>query len=185
MEDSGLTDLWARAARGDPRALEELLRAVRPKIFRYALARTGEKEVADDVAQETCLAMLTSLNRFEDRGGPVLAYVLGIAHNKISMTYRSRSRHPAAFGASIPEQVDPAAGPEETVVRNATVAKVRELLAGLPDRQRSLLLLRLAAGLSAEETAAVLGMTAGAVRVAQHRALELLRTRGVTLAAWR
>ena len=45
----------------------------------------------------------------------------------------------------------------------------------LPDHQRELLTLRVAVGLSAEETATSLGMTAGAVRVAQHRALARLR----------
>jgi RNA polymerase sigma-70 factor (ECF subfamily) len=45
----------------------------------------------------------------------------------------------------------------------------------LPGQQREILLLRVGVGLSAEETADALGMTAGAVRVAQHRALAKLR----------
>jgi RNA polymerase sigma-70 factor (ECF subfamily) len=46
----------------------------------------------------------------------------------------------------------------------------------LPEAQREILTLRVAAGLSTEETASALGMSAGAVRVAQHRALGRLRT---------
>jgi len=46
----------------------------------------------------------------------------------------------------------------------------------LPSNLRELLLLRVAVGLSAEETGRALGMTPGAVRVAQHRALARLRT---------
>jgi RNA polymerase sigma-70 factor (ECF subfamily) len=49
------------------------------------------------------------------------------------------------------------------------------LLARLPDSQRRLLLLRVVAGLSAEDTGYVLDMSPGAVRVAQHRALLRLR----------
>jgi RNA polymerase sigma-70 factor (ECF subfamily) len=49
------------------------------------------------------------------------------------------------------------------------------MLSGLPSQQREILTLRVAVGLSAEETAVALGMTAGAVRVAQHRALAKLR----------
>jgi RNA polymerase sigma-70 factor (ECF subfamily) len=49
------------------------------------------------------------------------------------------------------------------------------LLDRLPTNLRELLLLRLAVGLSAEETGRALGMTPGAVRVAQHRALARLR----------
>lgn len=50
-----------------------------------------------------------------------------------------------------------------------------ELLRILPDKQREIVVLRIVVGLSAEETAGVVGSTAGAVRVAQHRALTRLR----------
>jgi len=53
--------------------------------------------------------------------------------------------------------------------------RARALLARLPGHQRELLVLRVLTGLSAEETGAALGMSAGAVRVAQHRALGRLR----------
>jgi len=45
----------------------------------------------------------------------------------------------------------------------------------LPVQQREILTLRVAVGLSTEETAAALGMSPGAIRVAQHRALTKLR----------
>ena len=54
-----------------------------------------------------------------------------------------------------------------------------ELLQVLPAKQREILVLRVAVGLSAEETGHVLGMSAGAVRVAQHRALARLRALAV------
>lgn len=46
----------------------------------------------------------------------------------------------------------------------------------LPDKQREILVLRVVVGLSAEETAEAVGSTPGAVRVAQHRALNRLRS---------
>jgi RNA polymerase sigma-70 factor (ECF subfamily) len=49
------------------------------------------------------------------------------------------------------------------------------LLGVLPERQREILVLRVVLGLSADETAEVVGSTPGAVRVAQHRALTRLR----------
>jgi RNA polymerase sigma-70 factor (ECF subfamily) len=55
-------------------------------------------------------------------------------------------------------------------------AVAMELMQRLPAQQREILILRVAVGLSADETAAALGMSAGAVRVAQHRALGKLRT---------
>ena len=61
------------------------------------------------------------------------------------------------------------------VLRQSDARRVRELLNQLPAHQRELLILRVAVGLSAEETGTALGMSAGAVRVAQHRALSRLR----------
>ena len=51
-----------------------------------------------------------------------------------------------------------------------------DLLEILPDKQREILILRVVVGLSAEETAEAVGSTAGAVRVAQHRALARLKS---------
>ena len=58
-----------------------------------------------------------------------------------------------------------------------TLGEINALLRELPDNYRQIVLLRVAAGLSADETGQVLGISAGAVRVAQHRALTLLRTK--------
>ena len=53
---------------------------------------------------------------------------------------------------------------------------MNEFLDILPAKQREILILRVVVGLSAEETAAAVGATAGAVRVAQHRALSRLKS---------
>ena len=57
----------------------------------------------------------------------------------------------------------------------ATLASAIRLMDQLPEQQREILTLRVAVGLSTEETAAALGMTTGAVRVSQHRGLTKLR----------
>ena len=65
--------------------------------------------------------------------------------------------------------------PEERAVQSGDVDMATALLERLPHNLRELLVLRVAVGLSAEETGRALGMTPGAVRVAQHRALTKLR----------
>ncbi|HXB88875.1 sigma factor-like helix-turn-helix DNA-binding protein, partial [Mycobacterium sp.] len=54
--------------------------------------------------------------------------------------------------------------------------RMSELLKVLPEKQREILILRVVVGLSAEETASAVGSSAGAVRVAQHRALARLKS---------
>ena len=69
-------------------------------------------------------------------------------------------------------QVD---GPEQRVLQAELAGRMDRLLDTLPDKQRNVIVLRVVVGLSAEETAEVIGLTSGAVRVAQHRALARLR----------
>ena len=77
--------------------------------------------------------------------------------------------------AEVPDSVSRERGPEQCVVASSTATAIDELLGTLPETQQEILRLRVVVGLSAEETADALGMTAGAVRVSQHRALAKLR----------
>jgi RNA polymerase sigma-70 factor, ECF subfamily len=181
-DESGLRELTSLAVQGDPGAIEVLIGEVRPMIVRYCRARlgrvSGQYHAADDVAQEVCIAVLSALPRYRDMGRPFASFVFGIASHKIADALRSAIR-PAVPTEDLPDGPDDRPGPEETVVRYIEAQRARDLLGRLPAHQRELVLLRVVAGLSAEETGNVLGMSAGAVRVAQHRALARLRAMAV------
>lgn len=174
-----LAELVQPAISGDGRALEWLMVGVRDRAFRYARARLGRfpraASAAEDAAQEVCIAVLTSLARYDDRGVPFEAYVYSICARKVADVQRASIRGPVPTD-DVPEGADLAMGPEEIAVGEADAGEAWGLMQELPAHQRELLTLRVAVGLSAEETAQALGMTAGAVRVAQHRALTRLRT---------
>jgi RNA polymerase sigma-70 factor (ECF subfamily) len=177
-EGTSLRDLTSLAVRGHPAAIESLLQHIRPMVVRYCRARlgriTGHYHVADDVAQEVCIAVLSALPRYRDMGRPFASFVFGIASHKVADAVRSASRL-AVPTEDLPDGPDEHPGPEETVVACIEAERARTLLARLPVHLRELLILRVVTGLSAEETGNVLGMSAGAVRVAQHRALARLR----------
>ncbi|HEX9359391.1 MAG TPA: RNA polymerase sigma factor ShbA [Streptosporangiaceae bacterium] len=170
------------AVRGHPGAIEALLERIRPMVVRYCRARlgriTGHYYVADDVAQEVCLAVLAALPRYRDMGRPFASFVFGIASHKVADAVRNASRLAVPY-EDLPDGPDERPGPEETVVACIEAERTRALLAQLPHHLRELLILRVVTGLSAEETGNVLGMSAGAVRVAQHRALARLRVLAV------
>ena len=174
-----LAPLVARAREGDAAAVEELLARLRPGIVRYCRARLGRRDgsygSSDDVAQEVCVAVLTALPRYVDQGRPFAAFVYGIAGHKVADAQRAVFRDRSDATDALPERADEGPGPEEAAVAAAEAETARALLDQLPAPQRELLLLRVVAGLSAEETGAALDMTPGAVRVAQHRALARLR----------
>jgi RNA polymerase sigma-70 factor (ECF subfamily) len=177
-DDSDLRELTSLAVQGDRSAIESLLGELRPMVVRYCRARlgrvSGQYHIADDVAQEVCIAVLSALPRYRDMGRPFASFVFGIASHKVADALRSSVRS-AVPTQDLPDGPDEGPGPEETVVRYIEVEHARRLLARLPENQRELLLLRVVSGLSAEETGNVLGMSPGAVRVAQHRALTRLR----------
>jgi RNA polymerase sigma-70 factor (ECF subfamily) len=178
-EDAGdLRDLVARAAAGDARAAEDLLAHVRPPVLRYCRARLGRvpgaDHAADDAAQEVCLAVLSALPRYRDEGRPFEAFVFGIAAHKVVDVQRAAARA-AVPTPDLPETAASDPGPEEQAVLRSEAERARDLLNQLPANLRELIVLRVTVGLSAEETGRALGMSAGAVRVAQHRALARLR----------
>ena len=178
-----MADLVAAAVRGEGPAIDTLLAYVHPLALRYCRGRLvrlpgGARHHVDDVAQEVCVAVLCALPRYRDQGRPFEAFVYGIAAHKIADLQRAAMRGPGSTVIppdDLPELPDDALGPEERALLSSDAAWAKELLSNLPARQRELVLLRVAAGLSAEETGEVLGMSPGAVRVAQHRALSRLR----------
>ncbi len=174
-----ITDLTVLAARGQPAAIESLIRQIRPMVVRYCRARlgnlAGHYQVAEDVTQEVCLAVLTALPKYQDMGRPFASFVFGIASHKVADARRSAARLAIPVD-DLPDNPDDRPGPEEQVVASLDAQRARALLARLPSHHRELLVLRVLTGLSAEETGTALGMSAGAVRVAQHRALARLRS---------
>jgi RNA polymerase sigma-70 factor (ECF subfamily) len=179
-QEERLDAVVAEAVAGDRDALREVLETIRPIVVRYCRARVGLTErsglSADDVAQEVCLAAITALPRYCDRGRPFLAFVYGIAAHKVADAHRAAGRDLAHPTDSVPECRSVEAGPEQVAIETDSVARMNELLEVLPEKQREILILRVVVGLSAEETASAVGSTAGAVRVAQHRALARLKS---------
>jgi RNA polymerase sigma-70 factor (ECF subfamily) len=169
----------AEAVAGNRDALREVLETIRPIVVRYCRARVGTAErsglSADDVAQEVCLAAITALPRYKDQGRPFLAFVYGIAAHKVADAHRAAARNRAEPTDVVPERFSMEAGPDQMALDSESSARMNRLLAVLPEKQRDILILRVVVGMSAEETAEAVGSTAGAVRVAQHRALARLK----------
>jgi RNA polymerase sigma-70 factor (ECF subfamily) len=121
------------------------------------------------------LAAITALPRYKDQGRPFLAFVYGIAAHKVADAHRAAGRNRSDPTDVVPERFSMDAGPEQMVLDAESSARMNRLLAVLPEKQREILILRVVVGMSAEETAEAVGSTAGAVRVAQHRALARLK----------
>jgi RNA polymerase sigma-70 factor, ECF subfamily len=179
LKSAAFHELVQAALDGDLEATGTLFVWIHPAIVRYCRARIGRTGAAfssaDDVAQEVCLAVLGALPRYNDNPESFLPFVYGIAAHKVADHYRRAGRDKSDPAADVPDGIDLEATPEQQTVRADVRARLVRLLDTLAPRQREILVLRLVVGLSAQETAMAIGLTATAVRVAQHRALAKLR----------
>ncbi len=174
-----LDHLVAKAIAGEPGARDRLLAEIQPLVLRYCRGRLGRQETvvgsADDVAQEVCLAVVSALPNYTLKGLSFRAFVYGIAAHKVTDAFRAIGRNRCDPVADLPDAPITRDGPEQQLLTAELVERLGDLLRTLTPRQREVLVLRIAVGLSAEETAAAVGSTPGAVRVTQHRALNRLR----------
>lgn len=177
--DLDLSEL-ARAASADVAAMDELMRRVRDVSHRYCRARLGAfaggLQLADDVAQDICIAVYRALPTFEHVGVPFEAFVYAIGSRRVADARRRHARSPVVLVETVPDTDDRVPSPEQVVVHREEIDSMLAMLDRLPEHLREVLVLRVALGLSAQRAADTLGMSAGAVRIAQHRALHRLRS---------
>ena len=185
-----LRDLAALAGDGDRTALNDLLTRVRAVAHRYVRSRLwtypGGADMVDDVAQEVCVAVFGALGRYRDEGRPFEAFVYGIAARKVADAQRAFAVADVST-PDLPDGADESLTPKKPhppqpgwrrrrrAARRSESEEIMVLVDKLPEKLREVLRLRVVVGMSAEETGRALGMTPGAVRVAQHRALNTLR----------
>ena len=172
-------DVVADAVRGDRRARAELVSVVHRLVLPYCRARLISSGTAgespDDLAQEVCARVLAALPHYEERGRPFMAFAYKVAANAVADVCRGAWRHPMEPLEEHHDGPDPGIGPYEHALQVELRGVLRRVLRTLPLRLREVLVLRVALGLSVRATAEVLGISGGAVRIAQHRALTRLR----------
>jgi RNA polymerase sigma-70 factor (ECF subfamily) len=165
-----LDDDIRRARRGDPQAIELLWRWLSPAVMGYF--RSHGVVEAEDATSEVFLGVFQRLPRF--RGGPVQlrTFVFSVAHARLVDHYRRLATRPV----TVPWDVVPdrASALGDPAAAEAS-ADARQLLAEVSVDQRDVLVLRIIADLSIEQTAAVLDTSETAVKALQHRALATLR----------
>jgi RNA polymerase sigma-70 factor (ECF subfamily) len=146
-------------------------------IFRFCYFRLGDWHLAEDAASQVFERALAGLERFAASDGEhnVRAWLFGIARNVLHETRRATQRQ----GGAVLEEAREIASSDRSVEQQAIDAEqraqLRALFARLNDEQRELLELRLA-GLSSAEIGELLGKSAGAIRTAQSRTVDTLRT---------
>jgi RNA polymerase sigma-70 factor (ECF subfamily) len=167
--------LVARARAGDVGAFSVLVERHQRAALRTAFAVGGSESEAEDVTQEAFVKAFRALPRFRE-GLPVRPWLMQIVANEARNRHRSRGRRERLAVRAAAMGGHDTGSAEELALGAVSAGELRAALAGLEDRDRTVIALRYFAGLTEAETAAALDVPAGTVKSRLSRALDRLRT---------
>jgi len=174
-------ELMARYCDGDASAFRELHARVAPRLVAYLARMSGERALAEDLAQQTFLKVHRSRTAYV-RGADPVPWMFAIAHRTFldEMRRKKRSRVQVAKDErGVPEQPATIEGaPADSASDGADPQMVQAALAALdqlPPAQREAVILTKLSGKSIAEAAAITGATPGAVKLRAHRGYLALR----------
>jgi RNA polymerase sigma-70 factor (ECF subfamily) len=165
--------LIERAIQRDREAFAELYVKYHDPVLRRVRRVIGNQQEAFDITSEVFLRAWNTIERYEDRGLPILAWLCTIAQ-RLAITHLSKRRWNLGLD-EIEYEVHKGETPEEIAERRSMANSLRRALVELPDLQREVLSKRFLEHLTYDEIGSSLGKRPGTVRVIQHRALRALR----------
>lgn len=185
MERDQEIEITRRLLAGDAEAFDRFVEHFRGKIFHYSWMMCGQRDDAEEVAQETLMNVFENLGQLRE-AERVRPWVFRIAKNAC-LTKRRRSVFaPSANQEVSLDQLMPARQqegdgfrieiadwsrlPEDEAMRAELRREVERAIRNLPELYRPVILLRDVEGLSTQETAQILDMSEDAVKTRLHRA---------------
>ncbi len=172
-EDDSDAGLMRQAARGDREAFAAIYRRHSATVYRFARLMTGCSSAAEDVVQESFLALMRDAGRYDPARASLSTYLYGVARYQT----RRRLRRDRRFVALSPDAIDqtaPVTGAAEDIERQSEIARLRRAILLLPSRYREALVLCELQDLSYADAAVAMGCAVGTVRSRLHRARSLL-----------
>jgi RNA polymerase sigma-70 factor (ECF subfamily) len=160
----------------DPAVIEAMVQGFRAPIFRLALSILNDPDDAEDAVQETFVAATLKLDSYQV-GTNFKAWLYTIAVNAcrgILRKYAAR-RTLARLLSALEAPAASQPGPEAAAMQSETRSELWDLVERLPEKQRLVILLRLAHGLSIAEIAQVLQIPPKTVYTRLYEAVHSLR----------
>lgn len=154
--------------------MERVLGEVAPAVHRFGMRMCRQPDDADEVLQDTLLAIAQNLPAFEGRSS-LTSWVFTLARTACARRRRGLKNQPFASADDAPELADPAPTPEDAALSQDLSARVNAAINELPESLREVLELRDVEGLPAAEAAAALGISVEALKSRLHRARGALR----------
>ena len=183
MEREAEVDLARQLMTGDANAFDRFVEHFRAKIFHYSWLMCGQREDAEDVAQDTLLKVFESFDQLREPER-VRPWVFRIARNACLMKRRKSVFAPSQelslddFMPAIDHQgghaklqiADWSGLPDRQILQSEMKHVLDQAIGGLPENYKSVILMRDVEELSTLETAQVLDLTEDVVKTRLHRA---------------
>lgn len=173
-------DLVRRFQAGDETAFAEIYRNHYRSILLFALHRVRDRQLAEDITQDTFTRAFSRLDKFEVRDRAIGAWLVTIARNLVVDHFKKKSTTRSAPYEIVPEHgadrllpihVAPA---DQQVLLDMDRAELLAAVQSLTAHQQTVIELRFFQQLSVAETSERMGLTDAAVKTAQHRAVQSL-----------
>lgn len=194
--DRSDAQLVATVAEGDAVALAELYDRYGNAVFRAAFRRLGDRQMAEEVLQDTYMALWQRAELFDPRRGSLLAWLSTIARNRAvdRLRYAGRRMRAVPIGSALGDDENDDRGVDRLLIQGTLLGsgassvdpqhvlddvelgeRIRAALARIPDVERRVLRLAYYEELTQSEIAACLGWPLGTVKTRTRRALYRLR----------
>jgi RNA polymerase sigma-70 factor, ECF subfamily len=171
-------ELMSLVAANDVMAFEVVLERHSNAAFSLAYRICGTRPAAEDVAQESFLALWRSATRYDRARGSVRTWALGIVHNRAVDALRRSSAHDRrrVSDEGIDQTLEAPERTDAQALENAASLQIRAALEGLPDEQRRVIELAYFGGFTHVEIASMLDAPVGTIKGRMRLGLEKLRT---------
>ncbi len=170
-----MADLLQRvAANGDVEAFKALFETYAPRVKSYMLRQGADPATAEELAQETLLAVWRKAALYSDEKGSATTWIFTIARNlRIDRLRKEVAWQPLPENNDERASEDP--GPDEELSERERGERVRATLAELPPDQSEVVNLAFIEGLSHSEIAKRLGLPLGTVKSRMRLAYQKIR----------
>ena len=166
-------ELLQKVRERDEEAFRRLFHRLAGPLYRFLLQMGASRPLAEETVQDIFLMLIEKRDTFDENRGPLLPYLYGVARNKLRSSFRGRQR--LVSDSVLEERADDGARLEERVAARLELGRLQQMIGGLPEQYREVLILCDLNEFSYHEAAQALDCNVGTVRSRLHRARGLLR----------
>ncbi len=168
---------------GEEKAFAELTRRTLPAVYSFVLRFVGDKELAQDIVQETYIKAWSGLKTYDAKKSQFMTWLMRIARNTAVDHLRKKKQVPfsqfdTAEGKNVLEETvaDEAPLADALMIQKESSQTLNRAVAALPSGQREVLLLHYNNRMTFGEISQVLKLPENTVRSRHHRAVLSLRS---------